>query len=54
VVVAAAGNDTASICGTPGFDDGALCVAATDRNEVRSWYGYGIVDAEAAVSAAAS
>ncbi len=38
VVVAAAGNDTASICGTPGFDDGALCVAATDRNEARAWY----------------
>jgi serine protease len=38
VVVAAAGNDTASICGTPAFDDGALCVTATDPNEVRSWY----------------
>ncbi|HET9736946.1 MAG TPA: S8 family serine peptidase [Solirubrobacteraceae bacterium] len=38
VVVAAAGNDTASVCGTPGFDEGALCVAATDRNEVRAWY----------------
>jgi subtilisin family serine protease len=38
VVVAAAGNDTASICGTPAFDDGALCVTATDPDEVRSWY----------------
>ena len=38
VVVAAAGNDTASICGTPAFNDGALCVAATDSNEARSWY----------------
>jgi subtilisin family serine protease len=38
VVVAAAGNDTASICGTPAFDDGALCVAATDRLEQRAWY----------------
>jgi subtilisin family serine protease len=38
VVVAAAGNDFASICGTPGFDDGALCVTATDRNELRAAY----------------
>jgi subtilisin family serine protease len=38
VVVAAAGNDFASICGTPAFDDGALCVAATDRNELRAAY----------------
>jgi subtilisin family serine protease len=36
VVVAAAGNDFASICGTPSFDEGALCVASTDRNEARS------------------
>ncbi len=36
VVVAAAGNDFASICGTPSFDEGALCVASTDRNELRS------------------
>ncbi len=36
VVVAAAGNDFASICGTPAFDDGALCVTSTDRNELRS------------------
>jgi subtilisin family serine protease len=38
VVVAAAGNDFASICGTPGSDEGALCVAATDPNEVRASY----------------
>jgi serine protease len=38
VVVAAAGNDFASICGTPSFEDGALCVAATDRNELRAAY----------------
>lgn len=39
VVVAAAGNDFASpLCGTPAFEDGALCVAATDRNELRSLY----------------
>jgi serine protease len=36
VVVAAAGNDFASICGTPGFDAGALCVASTDKREARS------------------
>ncbi len=38
VVVAAAGNDFTSICGTPGFDRGALCVAATDRLENRASY----------------
>jgi subtilisin family serine protease len=39
VVVAAAGNDFASpLCGTPAFEDGALCVAATDRNELRAAY----------------
>ena len=36
VVVAAAGNDYASICGTPASDDGALCVTSTDPNEQRS------------------
>jgi len=35
-VVAAAGNDFASICGTPASESGALCVASTDRNEQRS------------------
>ena len=35
-VVAAAGNDFASICGTPAFDPGALCVASTDKRELRS------------------
>ncbi len=38
VVVAAAGNDGASICGEPSFDPGALCVTSTDRNELRSWF----------------
>jgi len=38
VVVAAAGNEAAPLCDTPGFDKGALCVAATDRNEVKAWY----------------
>jgi subtilisin family serine protease len=36
VVVAAAGNDFASICGTPASDEGALCVASTDKREARS------------------
>ena len=35
-VVAAAGNDFASICGTPSSDEGALCVASTTREEGRS------------------
>jgi len=38
VVVAAAGNEAAPLCDTPGFDAGALCVAATDRNEAKAWY----------------
>ena len=36
VVVAAAGNDFASICGSPSFNNGAVCVTSTDRNEQRS------------------
>ena len=36
VVVAAAGNDFASICGEPAFDPDILCVTSTDRNELRS------------------
>ncbi len=36
VVVAAAGNDFASICGSPAFDPDVLCVVSTDRNEQRS------------------
>jgi subtilisin family serine protease len=38
VVVAAAGNEFASICGTPASDAGALCVTATDRREQRAAY----------------
>jgi subtilisin family serine protease len=38
VVVAAAGNDFASICGEPGFSPNALCVVATVRNEARAAY----------------
>jgi serine protease len=38
VVVAAAGNEFASICGSPSFNNGALCVVANDRFEVRANY----------------
>jgi subtilisin family serine protease len=38
VVVAAAGNEFASICGTPASDTGALCVTATDRDELKAAY----------------
>lgn len=38
VVVAAAGNDYASICGSPAFNRGALCVVATDRQEAKASY----------------
>jgi serine protease len=38
VVVAAAGNESAPLCDTPGFDPGALCVTATDKREARAWY----------------
>ena len=38
VVIAAAGNDFASICGEPAFDPNVLCVIATDRNEIRASY----------------
>jgi subtilisin family serine protease len=36
VVVIAAGNEFASLCASPAFNDGALCVTSTDRNELRS------------------
>jgi subtilisin family serine protease len=39
VVVAAAGNDfMVPLCGTPAFDDGALCVTATDKREAPAAY----------------
>jgi serine protease len=38
VVVAAAGNETAPLCDTPGSDDGALCVVATDKRELHAAY----------------
>ena len=37
VVVAAAGNDfQVPLCGTPAFEDGALCVTSTDKRELPS------------------
>lgn len=37
-VIAAAGNETAPLCDTPAWEPGALCVTATDRNELKAWY----------------
>ncbi len=38
VVVASAGNDSSPLCNTPGYLRGVLCVVATDRRELRSYY----------------
>jgi subtilisin family serine protease len=38
VVVAAAGNEAAPLCDTPGFDPGAVCVTATDKREAKAAY----------------
>src|SRR5215210_486391 len=52
VVVAAAGNDFASICGSPSFSDGALCVTSTDRSEQRSVFSnFGVKPSMDAVAA---
>ncbi|HZI98191.1 MAG TPA: S8 family serine peptidase [Actinomycetales bacterium] len=40
-VIAAAGNDSVPVCNTPGFDDGAVCVVATDKRELRAAYSSG-------------
>ncbi|MEW2382662.1 S8 family serine peptidase [Micromonospora sp. NPDC047707] len=37
-VIAAAGNETSPLCATPAWEAGALCVTATDRNEVKAAY----------------
>jgi subtilisin family serine protease len=52
VVVVAAGNETAPLCDSPSFNDGALCVVATDRNELKSWYSNFGVKPDMAVVAA--
>jgi subtilisin family serine protease len=41
LVVAAAGNETFPLCGTPAFDDGALCVTSTTKEETPSWFSNG-------------
>ena len=38
VVVAAAGNESFPLCSTPAVDGDAVCVAATDKREVRAAY----------------
>lgn len=43
LVVAAAGNESFPVCDTPSFENGAVCVTATDRNEAPAWYSNGAV-----------
>lgn len=43
LVVAAAGNEAFPVCDTPSFEPGALCVTATDSNELPAWYSNGAV-----------
>lgn len=42
-IIAAAGNDSVPLCNSPGFDQGVLCVVATDKRELRSAYSSGPV-----------
>ena len=37
-VIAAAGNSATPLCNTPAWENGAICVASTDRNEAKSWF----------------
>ena len=37
-MVAAAGNEAFPLCASPSFNDGALCVTATDAREAQAWY----------------
>ncbi|WP_112467380.1 S8 family peptidase [Streptomyces triticisoli] len=37
-VIAAAGNSATAVCNTPAWEPGAICVASTDRNELKSWF----------------
>jgi len=37
-VVVASGNESAPLCASPSFNNGALCVGATDPNELKAWY----------------
>ena len=38
VVVIASGNESSPLCASPAFNNGGLCVTATDRNEAKAWY----------------
>jgi subtilisin family serine protease len=38
LTVAAAGNTSTALCNDPAFDSDAICVGATDRNGLHSWY----------------
>jgi len=38
LTVAAAGNTGTPLCNDPAFTDDAVCVASTDRNELKSWF----------------
>ena len=40
-VIAAAGNDSVPLCNSPGFDEGVLCVVATDKRELRAAFSSG-------------
>ncbi len=42
-VIAAAGNDAVPLCNTPGFDQGAICVTATDKREAPAAYSSGAI-----------
>lgn len=37
-VIVAAGNSATAVCNTPAWEPGAICVASTDRNELKSWF----------------
>ena len=43
LVVAAAGNESVPVCDTPSFENGALCVTSTTRDETPSWFSNGAV-----------
>ena len=38
VLVVAAGNDAVPLCAEPAAAPGVICVGATDRNDLKSWY----------------
>jgi subtilisin family serine protease len=38
LTVAAAGNSSTALCNDPAFTSAAICVGATDRNGLHSWY----------------